>query len=124
MLADLAWIAVGGSLGALARYGVTVALTRLVPTFPLGTVTVNVTGSFLIGLAASLLAGGAGLPAATRPFFVVGFLGAYTTFSTYALDTLMLADRSALAAIGNIAASNVLSLAAVVAGAAVARLVD
>lgn len=72
MLADLAWIAVGGSLGALARYAITVALTRLVPTFPLGTVTVNVTGSLLIGLGATLLAVGA-LPAATRPFFVVGF---------------------------------------------------
>lgn len=124
LAADLAWIASGGALGALARYGVTVwAAARFGSGFPIGTLTVNVTGSFLLGLAATLLAARADLPAATRPFFAVGFLGAYTTFSTYAFDTVSLWGRSAAPSAINALLNNVLSLAAVVLGVAVARLI-
>jgi CrcB protein len=122
MPAQLPWIALGGALGALARHGVSAwTLARLGPHFPFGTVTVNVTGSFLIGIVGTLLPAGAGLPAATRPFFIVGFLGAYTTFSTYAFDTWALWDRSSAAAVTNVVLSNVLALVAVVAGTALAR---
>lgn len=123
VVTDLAWIAAGGALGALARYGVTVwTVARFGPGFPMGTLTVNVTGSFLLGLAATLLAVKARLPVATRPFFTVGFLGAYTTFSTYAFDTITLWGRWVPLGVINALLNNALSLAAAVLGVAVARL--
>ncbi|MGH8932259.1 MAG: fluoride efflux transporter CrcB [Egibacteraceae bacterium] len=124
LVTDLAWIAAGGALGALARYGVTAwTIARFGPGFPMGTLTVNVTGSFLLGLAATLLAVKVRLPAATRPFFTVGFLGAYTTFSAYAFDTITLWGRAAPVGVANVLLNNALSLAAAVLGVTLARLI-
>ena len=124
VVTDLAWIAAGGALGALARYGVTAwAVARFGSGFPMGTLTVNVTGSFLLGLAATLLAAKARVPVATRPFFTVGFLGAYTTFSTFAFDTVALWGRSAPIGVVNALLNNAFSLAAALFGVAVARLI-
>ena len=82
-------IAVGGALGALGRYGLDEWIGRRTGSFPWGILVVNVTGAFLIGLAVETLE-----PRFetgwVRPAVVTGFLGAYTTFSTMAVETARL----------------------------------
>ena len=102
-----AWIAVaiGGALGSLARHGVNhlVHVRLLTTRFPLGTVIVNLVGCFVIGLLAGTLASNRiTLRFYGREFLIVGVLGGFTTFSTFGLDTFMLA-RTGLpgAALGN-----------------------
>ena len=78
----------GGALGALARYGVSILATRTYgASFPVGTLYVNLVGCFLIGVAFGLGEQG-GVSASFRLFFITGFLGALTTFSTYSLETV------------------------------------
>ena len=111
-------IGIGGFLGANARYLVGGWLTQLWGSqFPWGTFVINISGSFLLGLLVASLN--------TRPlasphyhlFFAVGFLGAYTTFSTFSYETLRLAqDQSVVAALLNITGSVVLGLVGVVLG--------
>ncbi len=82
-------IAFGGSLGAVSRYWVSSkTYLWLGSEFPFGTLMVNVTGSFLMGLLAILLSEKIALPEEVRFALLVGFLGSYTTFSTFALDGL------------------------------------
>lgn len=84
-------IAVGGALGSMARHAVN-QLTNT-PRFPWGTVIVNVSGCFVIGLLAGLLASKRmALPPYGREFVFVGILGGFTTFSTFGLDTFTLAQ--------------------------------
>ena len=113
-------VALGGAIGASARYGVNIMATRLVPGLPVGTLVVNVPGCMAMGLLASGLAlrGGQHL----APFLLTGVLGGFTTFSAFALDTTVLWQRgdSGLA-MGYVLASVVLSLAAVSAGLAIGR---
>jgi CrcB protein len=79
----LAVIALGGGLGALARYGIAQWLTTTPGHFPLGTFVINVVGCFLIGV----LMVRWGQRPLLRPFLGVGILGGFTTFSTYAVET-------------------------------------
>lgn len=108
------FIAAGGALGAAARYSVSGWVQNAGPaTFPWGTLCVNVVGSLLIGvfLGISELTPA---PSAVRLLFAVGFLGAFTTFSTYSLETLNLfRDKEAMLGLINIGLNNSLSLAAV-----------
>lgn len=86
-------VAGGGALGAVSRYGVGVAMGRwLGHGFPIATLTVNVLGSFAMGVLIALLAHWGGNQT-TRAFLAVGFLGAFTTFSTFSLDTITLVER-------------------------------
>jgi CrcB protein len=113
-------ISIGAILGANARFllGGWV-LERMGAEFPYGTLLINVTGSFAIGLAYALIERH-GAPDWVRPLVIVGFLGAYTTFSTFSLDALAEAERGAwLAAGAYVAGSVVASIAAVWAGVAV-----
>ena len=88
------YIAIGGALGAVSRYGVTLGAARLGATgFPYATLTVNVIGSFLIGLFVAWLSGRTEINPALRPLIQVGFLGALTTFSTFSLDALILIEQ-------------------------------
>ncbi|MFN8523057.1 MAG: fluoride efflux transporter CrcB [Chloroflexota bacterium] len=117
-------VSLGGVLGANARYLVgTWAATHLGPELPYGTIIVNVTGSVLVGLLLTLV--GERFPAAPpilRLFFVVGFLGAYTTFSAYAWETVQLATGGNLGtALVNAVGSVVLGVVGVFAGVAIAR---
>lgn len=116
------WLAVGagGALGAMARHGLNHLIHQraLAQTFPLGIFVINVGGSLAIGLLAGLLAGNRmHLSYAWRTFLVVGFLGGFTTFSSFSLDTLALAREGHTGqAIANAVGQVVLSLAAVWAG--------
>ena len=88
------YIAIGGAFGAVSRYGVTLGAARLGATgFPYATLTVNVFGSFLIGLFVVWLGGRTEINSALRPLIQVGFLGALTTFSTFSLDALILVEQ-------------------------------
>jgi len=87
------WIAVGGALGSVARYGCSGRAARWIgETFPWGTLIVNVLGSFVIGFFATLTGpdGRWLAPAATREFVMLGICGGYTTFSSFSLQTLNL----------------------------------
>jgi CrcB protein len=118
------WVALGGALGSVARYACSgVAVRWLGAGFPYGTLFVNVTGSFTIGLLAALVTadGRPSLGADARAFLLVGVLGGFTTFSSFSLETLNLARSGALApAMLNVAGSVVLCLAAVSFGFATA----
>jgi len=89
------WIFIGGGLGTLARWGVSGFVARQWgETFPLGTLVINVTGSFIIGLFAGLTGpeGRWMAPITFRQFFMLGICGGYTTFSSFSLQTLSLAQ--------------------------------
>jgi CrcB protein len=93
---DALWIFVGSGLGGVARWGVSgVVANHVGQTFPWGTLVVNVSGSFLIGLFATLTGpeGRFFAPASVRQFFMLGVCGGYTTFSSFSLQTLNLAGE-------------------------------
>ncbi len=92
---EYALIATGGALGALARYGVGRALSTS-GTFPLATLTVNLTGAFLLGFLSVYLVERANVPVEWRNGINGGFIGAYTTFSTLSLETVRLAEDGRL----------------------------
>jgi CrcB protein len=84
-------IAIGGAFGAVIRYWLSISVEHLNgSSFPLGTFSVNVFGSFLMGALFILFMEKAELIAAYRPLLAIGFLGAMTTFSTFSLDALLL----------------------------------
>lgn len=107
----------GGSAGALARYGLGYFIAQQWGArFPWGTLVINLTGCFLIGLAFALGDRNILGPSA-RIALMTGFLGAYTTFSTYGLETINFARGGAAGvSLANILASNVGGLLLVVAG--------
>jgi len=120
VISALICVVVGSALGGTARYFVSgVVARRLGETFPWGTMIVNVTGAFLIGILGALASNGGSLFAASNPwlFAVTGFLGCYTTVSSFSLQTLALArDGEAALAIGNVVLSVLLCLGAVAGG--------
>lgn len=120
---DAVAIALGGAAGALARWLVASGVYRwLGREFPWGTLAVNVAGSFAMGLLAVLLVERLALGPAWRAGLLVGFLGAFTTFSTFALETVELAgDGLGARAAANIVASVAACILAALAGVQVAR---
>lgn len=121
MLWILTQVALGGALGAVARYvTVTAALRALGPGFPWGTLAVNVLGSFVMGLLFVWLEARGMLRLA--PLLMAGVLGGFTTFSAFSLDVLKLWEAGATAAAaGYVLGSVVLSVGALVAGVALMR---
>lgn len=111
------WIAIGSALGGIARYWCSgFVATRFGETFPWGTIIVNISGSFVIGFFATLTGpdGRLLVPSTTRQFVMVGLCGGYTTFSSFSLQTLTLAqDGQWFEAGANITLSVVLCLFAV-----------
>ena len=94
MFATIAAVGAGGALGAISRYGVGLVATYLAgPSFPWGTLTVNIVGSFIMGLMIAIFAHFWQPPEAWRLFLVTGFLGGFTTFSTFSLDIVTLYER-------------------------------
>ena len=83
-------IAVGGALGALARYGVAQAIHVAKDGFPWATFWTNISGAFVLGLFLTFVMRRYPPSQFARAFFAVGFLGAYTTFSTMAVETVVL----------------------------------
>lgn len=121
----LLFVALGGAIGAVARYGVSVGVGRWLGTgFPWGTFIVNVAGSFILGALIELMALRLSLSQEWRALLTVGVMGAFTTFSTFSMDSVVLVERKEHAlAILYVAGSVVLALAAFFAGLRGARLV-
>ena len=115
----------GGGAGSVARHGVNIAAARLFGTnFPWGTLFVNVVGSFVMGLLAAWFAfkAGAGGSQHARLLLTTGFLGGFTTFSTFSLDTALLWERDAYAvAIVYVAVSVLFGVVGLFAGLALVR---
>jgi len=119
------WVALGGALGTVGRYWLSGVVARLVgETFPWGTLVINVTGSFVIGVFAALTGpdGRMFVGSAARQFVMVGICGGYTTFSSFSLQTINLMNDGEWANAGAyIGLSVVLCLLAVWAGAVLAN---
>ena len=123
-MVKLLYVGLGGFLGSTLRYVAAGAVYRLFPSseFPLGTLIVNVSGSFVLGLLAAMADARGIFSEELRAFMFIGILGAYTTFSTFAYESIYFYQQiSPLKAIVNIVASVVLCLLAAWAGAAVSR---
>ena len=114
-LAQISVIMLGGAFGAAARYLVTIKVTeKLGNSFPFGTLSVNVIGSFVMGLLAIFLVERFELEPLLKLGIFVGFLGAFTTFSTFSMDALSLFEQGqSLKALTYILSSVVLSVLAV-----------
>ena len=114
------WVAVagGGALGAMLRHGVNILAFRLLgPNFPWGTLTANALGSFCMGLVVIWLSRHEPNPIELRAFLSVGVLGAFTTFSTFALDTVTLyREKAIMIAAVYLGASLLLSIGGLAAG--------
>jgi CrcB protein len=118
-------IGLGGFLGANCRYLIAGwAAERFGVAFPYGTLLINITGSFIIGLFLTMVTERFIVHPNARLFFAVGFLGAYTTFSTFTFESLaLLQSRAYVFAAANMLGSLVLGIVAVTLGTVVGRLV-
>jgi CrcB protein len=114
-------ISLGAVLGANLRYAIARAMARF-SGFPYGTLTINATGSFILGFFMVWTTERVLADPRWRLLIAVGFCGGYTTYSTFAYETLALFEQGQwFASMANVAATNVLCLACVAAGAALAR---
>jgi fluoride exporter len=118
VLYKLALLALAGGIGTLARYGLGGLVQRLAgDSFPWGTLVINVIGCFLFGLVWTMAEERALIGPEMRTVILIGFMGAFTTFSTFAFETgEMFRDSQYLLAFGNIAAQNVLGLGGIFLG--------
>ena len=116
-------VVIGGGAGALARYvGASAIMTRFGGKFPLGTLVINVTGSFLIGFLMTILTERFKLDPNWRLLLVVGFLGGYTTFSSFEWETYTAVREGALwTGMLNVVSSIMVGYVAVWLGAMLAR---
>ena len=124
--AQITAIFLGGGLGALARFFVSTFVNeRVGSNFPYGTLTVNVVGSFLMGFLAMWLVEKLGLTPLLRLAIFVGFLGAFTTFSTFSMETLNLFEEGlAGRALLNMVVNMMFSVLAVWLGAMLGKIIS
>lgn len=116
-------VASGGALGAMSRYGVGLLAVRVAGHgFPFATLSVNILGSFLMGVLIAVFASLWQPEQAIKLFLITGFLGAFTTFSAFSLDAVSLYERGEITAAAlYITASVILSIAALFAGLFIVR---
>lgn len=113
------WVALGGALGSMARYGVATAASSISLTIPWGTIIINVLGSFVIGWFASLTSQPGRIPMSdeARVFVMAGICGGFTTFSAFSLQTYsLIRTEQWMPALVNILVSVVVCVLAVAAG--------
>jgi fluoride exporter len=113
------FIVIGGAIGTLGRYLISVAAAPISQSLPWGTIWINIIGSFVIGLFGTLTLADGRFPVSenARLFVMVGLCGGFTTFSSFSLQTLDLMRSGAMVrAVVNIVASVVFCIAAVAAG--------
>lgn len=118
-------IAVAGGLGAISRYGLSCAAVRVLGSeFPYGTLLVNILGCLLVGLLMHIGLTTDIIPQSLRLVLSVGFLGAFTTFSTFGYETVRYIQEGAwLSVAGNIGANVILGILAVIAGLAIGQVI-
>ena len=123
MIAKLISVGLGGFLGAIGRYWLSGVAQRLSDRFPIGTLSVNLLGSFLLGFLATLFLEKMIVSQEIRLFVLVGLLGAFTTYSTFSLETLNLMRNGEYVMAGvNVLANVMGTLIAVWLGLVIAKL--
>ncbi|HEY2379396.1 MAG TPA: fluoride efflux transporter CrcB [Gemmatimonadaceae bacterium] len=117
------YVAIGSAVGGVARFALAAIIQQRVgPNFPVGTLLVNVSGSFLLGLIFRYALGTDAISLEVRALLTTGFCGGYTTFSTFSYDTMMLLEEGQSARASTyVVLSIVLSLAATWLGITTAR---
>ena len=119
------YIGLGGFIGAVSRYAVSRYISGLFPAFPLGTLAVNVLGSFILGFILYSVSFGRTLSSDTRDFIAIGILGGFTTMSTFAFESFRMAELNQFMMLSlNIILNLTLCLAAVYAGKEIAVLIS
>lgn len=123
-LEKLIWIGLAGVLGTIARYGLSGIVQRACGSaFPCGTLAVNVLGCFLFGLVWSLAEDRLSISGEMRTVILIGFFGAFTTFSGFAFETIQLMrDAQWASAAGNIMAQNAVGITGLFLGLMAGRL--
>lgn len=123
MIQKLLLLSIAGACGTVSRFAVCEMMQKAKGAhFPYGTFTVNILGSFLFGVIYVLAERKLTLGTETRLILLIGFMGAFTTFSTFAFDTAkMLKASQWMLAIGNVLGQSILGIAALVVGVLVAR---
>ena len=123
LVSSFIWVALGGAVGSVARFGFNLAAPRLLGAdFPWATLIVNILGSLIMGFLAAFLAEKYADQADLRLFLLTGVLGGFTTFSAFSLDVFNLVQRGeSSTAMIYASASVVLSIVAVFAGFVVSR---
>ena len=108
---------IGGGIGSATRYGTSVLAGKMFgASFPWGTLLVNLAGCFMIGISLALAEQTNLLQPALRLFFVTGFLGGLTTFSSYAMESVVAMRGGMAQCLANIAVNNIAGIALVIAG--------
>lgn len=125
MIKTLVFVALGGAVGASARYIFGVMATHFAPgSFPWGTFTVNITGSILVGVLAGLMTFTWSPSPELRAFLIVGVLGGFTTFSAFSMEVALFIERDRLGfAALYLGATVVISVAGLFAGLKLTRMV-
>ena len=90
---QILYVGLGGFLGAISRFLTAKYTTNFLGTFPIGTLFVNVTGSFVLAFISYLVIFGKNISPDARSFITVGFIGAYTTMSTFSFETMRYLDQ-------------------------------
>jgi CrcB protein len=112
-------VGLGGFIGAVLRYLISGCIQNLTQSvaFPYGTLAVNITGCFLIGILSHLVESQAGITVEMRLLLIIGLLGSFTTYSTFSNETMnLLQDQRLLLALLNVATHTILGLSAVLLG--------
>ncbi|MDZ4666503.1 MAG: fluoride efflux transporter CrcB [bacterium] len=111
---QIIWIALGGALGAVLRYLTISGIAQLIPyEFPFGTLMVNILGCFILGAIFASYSGTPQFQESIRPFFIIGILGGFTTFSTYSMELVHLVkNQESIKALTYFFLSNLLGFAA------------
>lgn len=123
----MAWqwimVALGGAIGACGRYGVTLAMAGKTQPFPWATLTVNVVGSAVMAIMYVLLVEKPMLPLWLKPLVMTGMLGAFTTFSTFSMEAVLLLQKGAIiSASGYVIANACVSILAFCAALTITRI--
>jgi len=123
-LEKLVWIGMAGALGTFMRYGLSGVVQKACgSSFPCGTLAVNITGCFLFGLIWSLAEDRLLISGEMRTVILIGFMGAFTTFSSFAFESVqLLRDAEWALALGNVMAQNMIGLACLFLGLVAGRL--
>lgn len=119
------YIGLGGFIGAVSRYLVSRYLGNLIPSFPLGTLAVNILGSFALGFIIYSLSQGKTISPDMRDFITIGIIGGFTTMSSFAYESFRMAELGQMLFFAlNIALNVVLCIAAIYAGKELAMLLS
>ena len=124
-MVHILYIGVGGFIGAVSRYLLSRYINNLLPSFPFGTLTVNIIGSFVLGFIIYSISAGKNISPEMRDFITIGMVGGFTTMSAFAYESFRLMELNQLMLFAlNIALNVILCIAAIYAGKELALLIS